>query len=189
MRRYWAKLIAIPSKSAVTDFLSICSDYLRSRCQQLQWLLDQYPWLLLIILFFTIWHPGFYRRESIPPSLKIGQPPTPIAPRSQLYPIEMVNIKITQAANWLVLYMGSKTVVACPIRLINIGIGQYEIVSFANVDSYTSIAHLCHRSSETAAVIGSSGLALQNQSVIEIDDDFWENIFPYLRIGTLVLVE
>ncbi len=179
--KYWGQDRARQARHSLEDFV-------RSGKRLLLVFWKKYQFLVFVLLFFAIWHPCL-NIPSLPQTQKQTTAVSFAIPqRPHIYPVEHIALRLEMRRQWLSLWMGAKEVAAFPLHKLYLPAGNYRLTRLLPVEN-RGILGCMENGQDTMAVIRSSNTSSSTQFFIELDSDFWEMIYPYLRISTPVHVE
>lgn len=139
-----------------------------------------------LLLFFAIWHPGVHSRY-LPTDTDLPVSPSFVIPkRPQIYPVESITVKLSARPKWLSLSMQGKIVVSFPLNDLEVPAGKFLVSQLLPVASNGKVGDL---EGPNGNVTIRTNAYAPARFFIEMDDDFWEMVYPYLRISTPVYVE
>jgi hypothetical protein len=151
----------------------------------------KYPTLLILFLliYLFIWHPALHNRPLPHAFPSKTTKPRIIPPRPKIHPVDTVRIEISCAAGWLSLFMQERKIASYPIYTPSFAKGKYKIVSISYQEGTGTLAYMGRDALPPYIILKSvSHPKLSSDSYIEMDDDFWEILLPYLREDTPVLI-
>lgn len=142
---------------------------------------------MLWCVFLLLWHPGIYSR-STPNEIANPNHPDTIPPRPEIYAVEQVRVELDTARRGLILYMEGREVAAYPIAVARVPRGEYCIKNFDSKEDET-IAHVERRDGSCRAVLCANGAETSYPFFVQLERDYWEMLYPYLRLGSTVIVQ
>lgn len=205
VRRVWRSLDTFHTPSYFGSLLKALSlnrasgvrNFWRRLNQQGQSFWLRYQGWLLLLIFFLVWHPIVHSRY-VP--LKTPGPATraQIIPiRTPLSPTEKISLIIEISAQFphtgmlkiggLKLKRNNKEIHFLPITIGgSLPKGEYYVAAFAEDNKGRYATALLENSSGSSIPMKSKGVAVIQPLFIEVDEDFWELIYPCLRRNTAV---
>ena len=163
--------------------------WIRKNSPELPILKKYSPQILFLILFFLILHPGVHSR-SIPDPQEKKTISAQIAPRPQIYLREQVKLLVARSKGYLGLYIKKEQIAVYPIKLFNISPGNFLITKIQNNANGIMlwITPIPKSNDQKPVLLCGQSVPTVYPHRMELDDDYLEALYSYLRIGTTVII-
>lgn len=148
------------------------------------------PYLLLLGIFFLLWHPGLHYQPFPVSSGSFTQPPPKIAPKNSELLKDRVKLYILSDKSWVILYISGRQVASFPISVsrAKFSRGDYY-VSEVNANFLDKRIFFQKKGFPDQIMMQSITGSKPHATGIFMDEDFWEILYPYLRPGVSVVIQ
>ncbi len=147
----------------------------------------------LFFLYFLLWHPGL-DNHNVPKPSNVSYPKKNIPLRNAISPVESVYLEIDSSQSWLALFMGQKKIALYPVSGKSLSKGNYRVLQIREYNNGMVLALAggqdIFQKEQRVLLKGSkaqieAGIA----SYIELDEQYWITLHPYLRENSPVLIK